>query len=286
MDTIQPAVLACVDGSNSSSSVCDYASWIAAETGAPLHLLHTIAHQSVPVVTDLSGSIGLGAQDELLEELTQLEQQRSKLLLKKGKLILEAAFERIKRAGVDNVTSGQRHGTLQENLVDMEEATRVLVIGLRGESSGENERGIGSKVESILRSLHRPMLIVNQAFVLPETILLAYDGSDAARKALNMVAHSPLFNKISCHVVFEGNESDASSHLSDAEAVLSGQVASVTTHHVEGDLAELLCNLQVKFDIDLTVMGAFSHGKLRDIIWGSLTSRVLKNTAKPLLLLR
>jgi len=286
VDTKQPAVLACVDGSNAASSVCDYAAWISRKTGAPLHFLHSVTHHNVPVVTDLSGSIGLGAQDELLQELTQIEQHRSKLLLKKGKLILEAAIDRAKTAGVNDVTSGQRHGALQENLVDLEANTRVLVLGLRGEQHDDEDSGVGHKIESVLRSLHRPMLVVNQSFQEPEKILLAYDGSEGAKKALDMVASSPLFDDIHCHVVFAGAADEAQAHFDFAQRILHNNVASIDCHRIENDLPEEVATLQSELAIDLMVMGAFSHGRLHDIFLGSVTSKVLENTAKPLLLLR
>ncbi|NVK12204.1 MAG: universal stress protein [Gammaproteobacteria bacterium] len=286
MTELQPSVLAAIDGSRSAESVCDYASWIARVIGAELKLLHTISTTLTPVSSDLSGSIGLGAQDELLNELTNLERQRSKLLLEKGRLMLEASKDRAQRSGAANVTVMQRHGDLVESLIELEEDTRVLVMGIRGESHDGAESGLGNKLESVLRSLHRPMLVVNSAFVEPKTILLAYDGGDSATKALNMVASSPLFKSVHCHVVYAGKEASGAALLKKSEEVLSDAEVECTTHCIEGDLGKQIADLQSKYDVDMTVMGAYSHGKLRDFLVGSLTTEVLKNTAKPLLFLR
>lgn len=43
---------------------------------------------------------------------------------------------------------------------------------------------------------------------------------------------------------------------------------------------------QAEHDIDLTLMGAFSHTRLRELVLGSLTAKVLLKSNKPLLLLR
>ena len=286
MTELQPSVLAAIDGSKSAEAVCDYASWISRVIGAELKLLHAISTTLTPVSSDLSGSIGLGAQDELLNELTNLERQRSKLLLEKGRLMLEASKDRAQRSGAANVTVMQRHGDLVESLIELEDDTRVLVMGIRGESHEGAESGLGNKLESVLRSLHRPMLVVNSSFVEPKTILLAYDGGDSATKALNMVASSPLFKSVHCHVVYAGSEASGAALLKKSEEVLSDAKVECTTHCIEGDLGKQIADLQSKYDVDMTVMGAYSHGKLRDFLVGSLTTEVLKNTAKPLLFLR
>ena len=95
----QKLILACIDGSSVTKAVCDYSSWIANGVSAPLKLLHTIEQANTPVIADYSGAIGLGSSEELLNELTEIEQQRQHLLIKQGQLMLEAAKQRINEAG-------------------------------------------------------------------------------------------------------------------------------------------------------------------------------------------
>ena len=96
MNTDTNLVLACIDGSSLTEAVCDYAAWIAQRVDAPLKLLHTIDHHhETAAISDLSGNIGVDSQDHLLEEITNVEQQRSKLRLQQGKLLLQAAKERV-----------------------------------------------------------------------------------------------------------------------------------------------------------------------------------------------
>jgi len=118
-------VLACIDGAALSTAVCDYAAWIASRVQAPVKLLHNLEHRPQAAVADLSGSIGLGSQEELLEELTRVEQERSRLLMQKGKLMLKAAEERVHADGVEQVECWQRHGSLQESLIENEQDIRV-----------------------------------------------------------------------------------------------------------------------------------------------------------------
>ncbi|MBB3061984.1 universal stress protein [Microbulbifer rhizosphaerae] len=282
----QPLVLSCIDGSHYTRAVCDYAAWISVNTGAPLKLLHNIERGNVPAVADLTGSIGLGSQEELLEELTTLEQQRSRLMVQQGKLVLQAARERAEQAGVREVITCQRHDSLGETLVELEDCIRVLVVGIRGQEHGESQQGLGAHLETVVRALHKPILVVNQEFRAPRRILLAYDGSAAARKALAMVAESPLFRDIPCHLVYVGQEETAENLLAEASAQLDGAGLAVTANRLEGRTVEALTAYQKEHETDLTVMGAFSHNRLRDLLLGSITAQMLLNTRQPLLLLR
>ncbi|ROR98777.1 universal stress protein family protein [Sinobacterium caligoides] len=277
-------ILACIDGSKSSTSVCDYAAWISRSIDTPVQLLHTCNNEQ-PAASNLSGSIGLGARESLLMELANLEQQRAKLILENGKQMLAEAQQRCRQLGI-NATILQRHGGLAETLVDLEDSTRVLVLGLRGEAHQDSEAGIGHKLESALRTLHRPMLVVNQDFVEPKNVMLAFDGSSGAEKALEMVCASPLFKDSCCHVIFVGSGADGEEHLRRAHAQLTEAGHQVKSALLQGKLDEAIGHYQAEYDIDMTVMGAFSHSRIRDILLGSLTSKVLHNTAIPLLLLR
>ncbi|MFL3516628.1 universal stress protein, partial [Citrobacter freundii] len=51
-------VTACVDGSLSTRSVCEYAAWAARTLQSQLALLHVIEKDSTPVVSDLTGTLG------------------------------------------------------------------------------------------------------------------------------------------------------------------------------------------------------------------------------------
>ncbi|NOR80565.1 MAG: universal stress protein [Methyloprofundus sp.] len=287
MKHTQQLVLACIDGSAISTAVCDYSAWIAQRVDAPLKLLHNIEHQEAPVTADLTGNIGLGTQEHLLEDLTQLEQQRSKILMQQGKLILKAAKERVQQAGIAEPITAQRHGSVTETLTDLEDGIRVLVLGVRGEDHEKQQEKIGSHLEMMVRAIHRPILVVNDAFKTPETIMLAYDGSEAAEKAVDMVAKSPLYKGLTCHLVcVNKNTANAESLLKQASEKLKASNITLITASLSGKAEQELCAYQEKHAIDLTIMGAFSHNRLREMLLGSFTVKMLVNTKKPVLLLR
>ena len=174
------------------------------------------------------------------------------------------------------------------NLIELEENIRVLVLGLRGQIHDKQEHQIGAKLEAIIRSLHRPILIVNEAFKIPQRIMLAYDGSKAADKAVEMVAASPLYKGLTCHLVcVNKDEATAAKLLEQASNTLrAADDIELITVKLKGKAEHELCEYQQQHDIDLTIMGAFSHTRLHDMLLGSFTHKMLVNTNKPLLLLR
>ena len=72
-------ILACIDGSAVTESVCGYAAWYARQLQLPVGLLHVI---DVPASKrrNLSEVIGVDSRQILLEELSQLDEQRAQIL--------------------------------------------------------------------------------------------------------------------------------------------------------------------------------------------------------------
>ncbi len=286
-DNYRTTVLACIDGASLTDAVVDYAAWVARTVDAPLKLLHNIEHRSTPV-PDLSGNIGLGAREDLLEELTELEERRSKILLQQGKVMLEEAHGRAVAAGVAHPATTQRHGFLTDSLIEMEDEIRVLVLGIRGEDHDSRQRSIGAQLETVIRAMHRPVLVVNSPFEAPpQRIMLAYDGSEAAGKALEMVASSPLFEGMKCHLVHVSKAGDAADFpLEEAAERLKRAGVDTVVASLSGGFEDALTAYQAEQGIGMTVMGAFGHGRLRELLFGSRTVKMLTASRIPLLLLR
>ncbi len=286
MDNNRTTVIACIDGSRHQDAVVDYASWVSRSVQAPVKFLHNIEERQT-VTTDLSGSLGPGAREELLEELIEMENKRSRIMLEQGKIMLDNAQRRATEDGAVDIQKLQRHGGLTESLIELEKEIRVLVIGVRGEQHDEQERKLGAHLETVIRSLHRPILVVNQPFPSepPSRCMLAYDGSEAADKALEMLSSSPLFSDMDCHLVHVSRDEE-SPFLQEPAARLEKAGLSVTTASLSGDVGPKLLDYQQQHAIGLTVMGAFGHSRLRELLFGSVTHRMLLESRSPLLLLR
>ncbi|RRQ22692.1 universal stress protein [Thiohalobacter thiocyanaticus] len=277
-------VITCIDGTDVSAAVCDYGAWASLRLGAPLEFLHVLEKSEFPEQRNLSGNIGLGSREALLEELAALDEQRGRLALEQGKLMLEAAVARASAQGVEHPTSRQRHGSLVETLAEMEDTIRLLVMGKHDENLGEH---VGSRLESVVRTMHRPILITTAQFTPPQRVMLAFDGSATTRKGVEMVASSPLFRGLPCHVIMIGSDSEANrEQLAWAQGILERAGFEAPTALLGGEVERQLCDYRAAHDIDLLVMGAYGHSVIRRFLVGSTTTSVMRNASVPVLLLR
>lgn len=280
-------VIACIDGSKLTLAVCDYAAWASRQMDAPLNFLHVLGRSEYPIHADLSGNIGLGSREHLLQELAELDEKRSKVALEQGRLMLAAAKERAIADGVPNPTSRQRHGELVDTLLEFQSDIRLLVMGRQGEHGDSAGEHIGSHLENVVRTLHRPILVIPADYTEPSRILIAFDGSATTRKAVEMVAASPLFRGLPCHVVMVGaDKPEAHEQIEWARATLAKAGFEVTATLLSGQVEDVLCAYRTEHAIDLIVMGAYGHSKIREFLVGSTTTQLIRQAKIPLLLLR
>lgn len=280
-------IMACIDGSAQAAAVCDCAAWASLQLDAPLTLLHVLDQQQYPAVGNLSGIIGLGSREYLLEELAALDEKRSKLALEEGRMMLDSARQRVITAGIAQPEVRQRHGDLVETLRDLEADIRLLVIGKQGEDSGNDLQLIGSQLESVIRTLHRPILVTPASFSVPTSVMLAFDGSDTSRKGVEMLASSPLFKGIPIHLVMVGD--DNGEHRALLDSARDALVSAGFDVHIavrSGEVEPVLHAYQAEHQIGLLVMGAYGHSRIRQFFVGSTTTRMIRSTTTPLLLLR
>lgn len=280
-------VLACIDGSFHSPAVCDAAAWAALRLEAPLTFLHVLHKEPGPASADLSGNIGLGTRESLLEKLAALDEKRGKLARERGNQLLGAARFRARTVGVAEPEALQRHGGLVETLSDQQEDTRLLVLGKRGEAAQVASEHLGSHLERVIRALHRPILVTPTEFRVPQRVMLAFDGSPTARKALEMVAASPLFRGLSCHLVMVGSDTaTARADLARGRQILEMARFDAPAALLPGEPEAMLGRYQQEHDIDLMIMGAYGHSRIRHLLVGSTTTAMLRKATIPLLLLR
>lgn len=280
-------VMACIDGSAFSTAVCDYAAWASQRLAAPLTFLHVLDRAQYPQPGDLSGNIGLGSREALLEELASLDERRSKLAREQGQLLLEAARERASAAGVAEAGARQRHGNLVETLRELEGDIRLLVIGKRGDSSLKPSQLIGSQLENAIRAMQRPILVAPETFKAPQRAMLAFDGSATAFKSVEMLANSPLLKGLPIHLVMVGPDIASTREPLEQAARRLGEAGyEVHTAVLAGDIEPALHAYQAEHGIDLLAMGAYGHSRIREFLVGSTTTSMLRSTPTPLLMLR
>lgn len=284
-------VIACVDGAGYTASVCDYATWAAQRLSVPLEFLHALdRHPERAPVTDFSGSIGLGAQESLLEELGALDEKRSLLAQRHGREVLDAVVARAKAAGLTEVAGRQRHGGLVESMLDLEPSARLFAMGQHHHVEGHGTAGrrhLDHNVERAIRALQRPVLVASAEFQAPRKFAIAFDGSATGRKMVETVAASPMLKTLDCDVVMSGEENaQRNEQLRWAQTTLAAAGFQVQAHIFVEEPEAVLPGYIERMGIDLLVMGAYGHSRIRHLIVGSTTTTLLRTSPVPVLILR
>jgi len=281
-------LIAVIDGSVYSASVCEHAAWIANRAGSEIEVVHVLGRRSgSSEQSNLSGSIGLGARSTLLAELAELDAQKARLAQKRGRAILDDAQALLESRGVSEVHTRLRNGEIVESVQELGQNADLLVLGKRGEGADFDSGHLGSNLERVIRSTDKPVLVASRGFNPIKRILFAIDGGKSANKAVEFLSQQSHFTDLSCHVLMIG--SDTSEHRRQVEGavamlrdrkfdasgdILPGQPEAVITDQVENQ------------GFDLVVMGAYGHSRIRNLIIGSTTTEMIRSCKVPVFLFR
>ena len=281
-------ILACIDGSVTTESVCDHAAWYANEMSLPVALLHT---SELPVSTrqDWSGAIGINSREFLLEELTQIDEQRAKVVNRYSNALIDDAKRYIKTGYPDTaILAYQRHGKLLPAIEHFGEVNRIIVMGRRGEDHKNNHLDIGSQIETVARAVHTPVFICSESFQTPKSYMIAFDAGENAQKIIKVVQDNPLLRALSGHIVMIGrHNSAATERLSEAERLLKMAGFTIQTHHLpDGVVVDGLLSFQVQNQIDILIIGAYGHSKWQQFFLGSSTTEIIASTFASVMLVR
>jgi len=283
-----PKLLVCVDGSVYADNLCAHAAWVANQLNAEVDLLHVLRRPSdYQAPTDHTGFMGFEARSSLLEELTKVDEERGRLDQEKGKIILEHGAKILKNAGVETINLVHRRGSLVETIQEIEDSFDMIFMGKRGEHASKNDAILGSNLDKVARALRKPLFIVSSVMRPIKRFLIAYDGKDSVRKAVDYITDQPLLDKgLECHLLaVERAKGDI--ETSETEEKLKRAGFAITLKVEQSPHADqVIASYVVENEIDLLITGAYSHSRMRSLLLGSTTASLIKACKLPLLLFR
>lgn len=281
-------LLACVDTSSYAAAVCDLAAWVAVRLDWSVDLLHVVQRKSaVTVRRDLSGAIGLGVKSELLEELTRIEEAQGKLAVESGRALLAACETRLRAGGMTNITPIHLHGGIVETIIERESEVDLVVMGKRGASSEFAVGHIGSKVERVLRSANKPLLMAPEQHTELTHAVIAYDGGKSAARAIDLARKSRLLDGLDIHLVMAGVDTQENRAQLDQAAQGLEQNGRKTSWSLEQGPAEhVIADCVADRPASMLIMGAYGHSPLRNLIVGSTTTSMIRAVPVPILLIK
>ena len=287
MDKQADRIIALVDGSAYAESVCDHAAWVSGATGFGVDLLHVVDHRaasSAPL--NLAGNLTLGARSELLEKLTAHDEEAAKLARERGRLLLDAAEAHL-RGKIGDVRARLRLGDLLEAVQDCEDEARLLIVGKRGEAADMAKRHLGSNLERVVRSAHRPVLVASRAFKPVKRVVVAFDEGDSVAKAIAHMAKGRLFDGLEIDLVHVGDDRPGVRAAMDRAALTLSEAGRKTRVEITpGEPEAVLSARAGEGGADMLVMGAYGHSRVRNLIIGSTTTQLVRACRVPVMLFR
>ena len=280
-------ILACTDGSQYAPSVYDHAAWAAQRTSSFVRVLHVLEREEITRGRDLTGNLGFDAGADLMEELVQLDEAHSRVARLRGKAVLEDAKKQLAERGVTSVEALQRHGALVDTVEEFEDDVEVVILGKRGEHADFAKGHLGSNLERVVRTAKIPVMVASRAFQPIDSFLIAFDGGSSALKAVHYAASNPLLKGLKCHLVSVGKPgSDVARELENAATGLKGAGFEVAAELFQGHPEEVITREVEARGVQLLVMGAYGHSRIRRLVIGSTTTSLVRDCHVPVLLFR
>lgn len=271
-------VIACIDGARSGESVARHAAWAAQRIQLGLELLHIIErHPALAGNQDHSGTLGLNAQENLLEQYASEEEARSRRDRDQARALLSQLREMALTFVPPSVDTRLRHGDLEETIQSHASEVGLLVLGRNGHIDVD-PTAIGQHVASTVHTAKRPTLVVAREFKEPRSFVLAFDGSSALRQKILSWTLDPLLAGLPVHVVVSSDDMGrAQSVCTWATSALQGQGVEADGQVTRVPLAQAMAQLVDATAADWVVMGAYSDAWWKRWFQPSHTDRVLSS---------
>jgi nucleotide-binding universal stress UspA family protein len=221
---------------------------------------------------------------------TEAQKDQDQGLLADARRRAEQILERFSlRCAEEGVSSKplEDTGVPYERILD--EATRfdLIVLGRRTHFSFTTRNGHDETLERVLRGSPRPVVTVTERPMPGDAVLVAYDGSPPASRAVQMFANSGIAQGEEVIVLTAaGHHADASRHAERAVDFLSHH--QIRARAIPLETSENPALLILRYielcRAGLVVMGSFGKPAWKDLLLGSVTRAVVRESTAPVFL--
>jgi len=275
-------ILIPVDGSQNSFTAIDYGIYIAPRFEATLTGLHIVDIYLIqgPLTTDLSSTAGIPPYNGFIDAIETSLQE-------KADGILKTFADRCAKAGVA-CTGKKNLGNIGDVIIDESKDADLIVMARKGEHFHLNEGSLlGSVAKAVVRHAGKPVLITPERFLEIESMALAYDGSLPAQKALDLsLAVSEKARWPMTVIIVTSDRQKAADLSSQVEDRAQHGAADCEIITLSGREPDEILKFIREGSVELMVMGAYGHNRLHELLVGSTTSHIIKNSPIPVLLIR
>jgi nucleotide-binding universal stress UspA family protein len=268
------------------ASAKNYAFWLAKKENSHIHALVVIdiAAFETPV---------LGTADGLMPSVVTPPLKESQSLMND---LMTMARERLDEFSTQCASKGVSSSTEVKTGIPGEVISRtgiahdIVLISRTGYNRVANaQETVDALVAPVIRNSVRPVLVAGSEFREEseiQNILIAYDGSIHAARALLVAAELAARPGVNCTLITVAHSEEIGGDiLAPAEAFLF--------HHgveprkkvvVRSKPSTVICELVESGRVDIVIMGAYGHSPIREVLFGSTTERILSHCATNVIL--
>jgi len=181
-------------------------------------------------------------------------------------------------------------GVPHEQIILEAQSCDLVLLGQQTHFHFETQSGPCETLERVLKKCPRPVVAMPRVDAGGATVVIAYDGSIQAMRALQLGQALGIYTPERVHVVTvtaPGRaESVARSRAERAIDFLAAHEVGARLHLVVTRAAadEVLLRAARDFDAELLVMGVYGQASFREIVLGSVTKSMLRGATMPLFL--
>jgi len=270
-------ILLPIDGSEKSSSAVEYALWLAEKFSGHIIGEHVIdALVEGTVLDDISGSLGIEPELDFPSRMREIFTER-------GEKALEDLSRVCGSRGVSHETVLDI-GVVADEICKRARMADVVVLG--GQESPRS--GLLSRTaDSVTRQSPHPVFMAGASFKPIQQPLLAYDGSRRAHAAMELAAEFCSHLKIPLTVLHVSkDESTTTKVVTEAKSYLASYGIGINVEVDTGYPEERIVYHLAHHDHDLLFIGAYGHRRIIEMVLGSTTEYVLRNSPCPIFLRR
>lgn len=275
-------ILVALDGSQYSDGALEYALWLASRLRARLIGIHVIDIVSIEgsFLHDVSGSLGF-------EPYLDFSSKMREALHERGRAILELFRKRCTERNVPCDTA-MPIGVVANEICDQARTADLVVLGHRGVNEQFSTGLLGGTTESVARKSPKPVLVCPATFTEVTKPLLAYDGSQRASAGMHAAAEVTSALGLALTVVYVARDptDDGEKILDEARRYLTAYDGQVTYKTLTGPPHQRIVDVLRDGGFDLLFIGAYGHSRIIEMVLGSTTEYVLRNSPAPVFLAR
>lgn len=276
------SILIPTDGSDYSKTSLEYGICFTEKLGAWLTGLCVLDIKIIqgPMFNDISGFIDLSPYQEFTPLIEKSLDERAESILQDFQNRCKKA---VLRPELKKVT-----GLIDETIIEEGKKTDLIILAQRGEHYPLTGVGLlGSTSEAVVRKSGKPVMITPVDYQEINRMGLAYDGSKPSENALQLAVE--LSNKthwpLSILLITDDpvRAADMSKKINSFLKPYDIESSIIVR---EGKEEQEILRFTQEGSVELMVMGAYGHSRLRELILGSTTSYVIRKSNISVLLIR